>query len=55
MVKTTFPKMASSLTAASGGDQKDLIQVNITLPLGAGNNYQNKTGNVSITINAIQQ
>ena len=46
---------SGSLSAAGGGDPHDKIQVNITLPSAAGNNYQDKTGNVSITINATQQ
>ena len=46
---------SDSLSAAGGDDSSDVVEVDITLPLAAGNEYQKLNGNLAITFDAIQQ
>lgn len=46
---------ADSLTEASGADASDTVEVDVTMPAGAGNEYQGQSGTLDITINALQQ
>lgn len=43
---------SDSLSAAGGGDASDTITVDITMPPAAGNEYQGKSGTLSITLSA---
>lgn len=46
---------SDSLSEAGGADAEDIITVEVTMPAAAGNEYQNKSGQLDITINATQQ
>jgi predicted ribosomally synthesized peptide with SipW-like signal peptide len=46
---------SDSLSASTGGDASDTIEIDITLPTTAGNNYQGLGGSLDITVDADQQ
>ena len=44
-----------TLSEVGGTDPSDTVEVDITLPAGAGNAYQGLSGNLAITFSAVQQ
>jgi predicted ribosomally synthesized peptide with SipW-like signal peptide len=53
-VEKTAP-YTDSLSAAGGADATDQITIQVTMPAAAGNEYQGKTGSLSVEIDAAQQ
>lgn len=46
---------SGSLDAIGGADASDEIQIDVTMPVSAGNDYQGQSGTLSVTVNAVQQ
>ncbi len=49
------PGSTGSLSASGGSDASDTITIDVTMPAAAGNEYQAKSGTISLTIDAVQQ
>jgi len=44
-----------TLSVEGGGDWKDTVNIDITMPSAAGNTYQGKSGTLTVTFDATQQ
>jgi len=49
------PAVADTLSEQGGADESDLVEVDVTMPLEAGSEYEGKSGHLEITFNAVQQ
>ena len=55
MVDSSAYSAPESLSKTGGTDPSDTVEVDITLPSSAGNDYQGLSGNLTITFSAVQQ
>lgn len=49
------PVNSDSLSKQGGGDDSDLVEISVTMPIEASNEYEDEEGHLEVTFNAVQQ